>query len=157
MVELVKVPLKTRRPNGLKNARGRNGYFQADSAWIDPILEEVDEETNNPIIGLEIWSRQIGDAAPIIVRLRIEEWRILFKAIEDAYSEMSLEEGGNGKGESIDSWSILMATDKGKQITLAPDDIPVSLSEDIDRLIEHDLKYPVTWRNYEEDKAQNEQ
>ncbi len=86
MIELVKIPLRTKRPNGLKTARGRNGYFQAAYAWIDPILEEIDEETKNPIIGLEILSQKIGEAAPIIVRLQIDEWRILFKAIEDAYS-----------------------------------------------------------------------
>ncbi|MHB8174714.1 MAG: hypothetical protein ACYDFU_09695, partial [Nitrospirota bacterium] len=102
MIELMKIPLSTKRPNGLKTARGRNGYFQAAYAWIDPILEEVDEETKNPIIGLEILSRQIGEAAPIIVRLQIEEWRILFKAIEDAYAGIISEKGEEKEYEQVE-------------------------------------------------------
>lgn len=55
----------------------------------------------------------------------------------------------NKKKEVIDSWSIVMATDTGGKITIDPDDVRDDLSEEIDRLIEEELKYPVTWRNYE--------
>lgn len=51
--------------------------------------------------------------------------------------------------EVIDSWSIVMTTDTGGKITIDPDDVHDDLSEEIDRLIEEELKYPVTWRNYE--------
>ena len=50
------------------------------------------------------------------------------------------------KKEVIDSWSIVMTTDTGKQITIDPDDISEELSSEIDRLIEEELKHPVTWR-----------
>ncbi len=51
--------------------------------------------------------------------------------------------------EVIDSWSIVMTTDTGEKITIDPDDIQDDLSEEIDRLIEEELKYRVTWREYE--------
>lgn len=88
MSEMIEISLKTKRPNGLKNARGRNGFFQAAIALIDPIPEETDEKTGNPIIRLEIQSKQPGEISPIILRLEINEWRALFHAIEDAHSEI---------------------------------------------------------------------
>ena len=92
MAEMIRISLKTKRPNGLKNARGRNGYFQAATALIDPIPEETDQKTDNPIIGLEIQSKQAGEVSPIILRLEINEWRTLFHAIEDAHSGILSEE-----------------------------------------------------------------
>ena len=52
----------------------------------------------------------------------------------------------NNKEEIIDSWSIVMTTDTGKKITIDPDDIHDDLAEEIDRLIEDELKHRVTWR-----------
>lgn len=51
------------------------------------------------------------------------------------------------KKEVIDSWSVVMTTDTGKKIPIDPDDIHEDLAEDIDRLIENELKYRVTWRD----------
>ena len=59
-------------------------------------------------------------------------------------------EGGTKK-EIIDSWSIVMTTEAGKQIAIDSDDISDELSSEVDRLIEKDLKYPVTWREHEEE------
>lgn len=47
---------------------------------------------------------------------------------------------------TIDSWSIVMTTDSGKNIPIDNSDISDYLAEQIDSVIENDLKHRVTWR-----------
>ncbi len=69
---------------------------------------------------------------------------------DDGVSDPEDAEGGTKK-EIIDSWSIVMSTEAGKQIAIDPDDISDEISSEVDHLIEKELKYPVTWREHGEE------
>jgi hypothetical protein len=92
----ITVPLKTKHPFGFSTARGRNGDFIAAKAIVSPVRGR-DEETDEPIINLKVYSNRRGDAAPLFLCLGIREWLEIMSAIERVIWEIN-NDPSKGKG-----------------------------------------------------------
>jgi hypothetical protein len=77
--------LKSQALSGKSQARGRNGWFVPQSviAWHAP--RHLGEIYNTPVI-VEVWSKQRGSLAPILLHLSVEDARLLVHEIAKVVS-----------------------------------------------------------------------